>query len=165
MFIIIVPLQFDTVADCVEISNVMLKSYTVYTEVRDCELVWVPFYACLFGLCMHALCVCNKITAGSCKGKTCRTVCRFILIQCWLHFVNATNKIWLKFSDHEARVHTSATKNCAVLYLNLMFCFRAQAELVLCVCFVFVDAWTVIHRANPCWVAPSIDCPYYDTDH
>ena len=57
----IVPLQFDTVADCVEISNVILKSYTVYTEVGDCELVWVPLYACVFRLCMHVLCVCVLI--------------------------------------------------------------------------------------------------------
>lgn len=61
----IVPLQFDTVADCVEISNVILKSYTVYSEVRVCGFVWVTFYACLFGLCMHALCVCVIGVVGS----------------------------------------------------------------------------------------------------
>lgn len=55
MFILLSPLQFDTVADCVEISSVKLKSYTVYNEVGDSEFVWMSLYACLFCLHLHAL--------------------------------------------------------------------------------------------------------------
>lgn len=60
MLTLLSPLQFDTVADCVEIRNIILKSYTVYTEVGDCGFVRLAVYAFLCA-CMRCLCVCRNI--------------------------------------------------------------------------------------------------------
>ena len=61
------PLQFDTVADCVEISNVILKSYTVYSEVWECGFLWVALlrmfslFASACFVCVHFLTLSNNI--------------------------------------------------------------------------------------------------------
>lgn len=51
---VFVPLQFDTVAGCIEISTVVLKSFTVYSEVG----AWVC--VCFDCGCMLCMCVCVK---------------------------------------------------------------------------------------------------------
>ncbi|MEQ2212336.1 hypothetical protein XENOCAPTIV_029464, partial [Xenoophorus captivus] len=64
--------MFDTVADCVEISNVILKSYTVYTEVWECGLWWVTLpcvcsvfaSACSVCACVHTTAYLMKTVAG-----------------------------------------------------------------------------------------------------
>lgn len=63
-----VPLQFDTVADCVEISNVILKSYTVYTEVWDVRFSRVAsprMSALLVCACFVCMCACSTLVGLS----------------------------------------------------------------------------------------------------
>lgn len=65
MSVLIVPLQFDTVAGCVEIRTVVLKSYTVYSEVG----LWL----CVCCLWVHHLHVC---------------VLRFFIIPHWQYYLS-----------------------------------------------------------------------------
>lgn len=81
-----VPLQFDTVAGCVEVSNVVLKSYTVYTEVWDCVLLWVCLSAHVVCVCMLCLCVCVYICVHTqhCHRGSGQTGCVKVRpVQCW----------------------------------------------------------------------------------
>lgn len=68
MSVLIVPLQFDTVAGCVEISTVVLKSYTVYSEVGLWLCVCVACIICMCVSCVSLLYHTGSVISG-CKGK------------------------------------------------------------------------------------------------